>query len=258
MGRESNGLKDEGDALEYRNVSSAAISRVSEWFKHCAAGTRRLAQNRRALARVVLLAIAAILGILTVAKATGLLVAPFRAERIVRQAIISSAPETKALESHAAKSKLLAEDLKKKNLFWPPAPRENPVKAVMGIFGNEAYIDGQWYRVGAMIGDAKIVAIGADSVTTEWDGKKTVFYPINAEVPAPPGGPPPGGPPSGPQRPGPRPGPPGAERPDMAGAPPEPPPMQSPEGQKPPMGGEPQLSDEDKARMIEEMKKARQ
>ena len=217
------------------------------------AGARGLAQNKRARVPVVLLAIAAILGVLTAAKATGLLIASARAERIVRQAIIWSAPETKVLESQAAKSKLLAEDLKRQNLFCPPAPREHPVKAVLGIFGNEAYIDGQWYKVGARIGDAKIVAIGADSVTTEWDGKKTVFCPIDAEVP-----PPPGGPPSGPQRSPPRPGPPGAERADMVVAPPEPPPMQGPEGPRPPMGGEPQLSDEDRARMREEMEKARQ
>jgi hypothetical protein len=234
------------------------IDRISGWCSRCSACAKTLAPNKRARVRVALLAIAAILGVLTVAKATGFFIASARAERIVRQAIISSAPESKALESQAAKSKLLAEDLKKQNIFCPSAPRENPIKAVLGIFGNEAYIDGQWYKVGARIADAKIVAIGADSVTTEWDGKKTVFRPIEAEVPAPPGGPPPGSPPSGPQRPPPRPGPPGAERPDMAAAPPEPPPMHGPEGPRPPMPGEPQLSEEDRAKMREEMEKVRQ
>lgn len=238
MGEGLGSVECEGDALEHQNGFSMAISGILEWFSHRLMGTRRLVRNKRALVRMVLHTIVVLLGVLTVAKATSFLVASARAERIVKRAIIESAPETKVVQSQAARSKLLAEDLKKQNLFCPPSPREHPIKAVPGIFGDEAYIDGKWYKVGDRIGDAKIIAIGADSVTTEWDGKKTVFYPINAEVPASSDGPP-----SGPQRPPPRPGPPGAERTNIAGAPPEPPPMHGPEGPRPPMGGEVQLSE---------------
>jgi hypothetical protein len=43
-------------------------------------------------------------------------------------------------------------------------------------------IKDRWYKVGDNIGDAKITAIGPTSVTTEWDGKTKVFYPIQAVV----------------------------------------------------------------------------
>ena len=207
------------------------IDRISEWSNHRLTGAGWPVQNKRAFVPVVLLAIAGILGVLAVAKATGFYIASARAERIVRQATEWGRPDTNAVESYVARARLIAEDLKKKNIFWPSPPKEHPVKAVLGIFGDEAYIDGKWYKVGAKIGDAKILAIDAASVTTEWDGKKTVFQPIDAEV-----SPPPGGPQAEPPRPGPRPGPPGAERPDMVVAAPDAPPMHGPEGPNPPHG----------------------
>ena len=161
---------------------------------------RSLVQNKREHVRVVLLAIAVLSGVLAVAKVTGFFIASARAERIVKQATARSIPDPNIVESYVAKSKPIAEDLKKKNLFWP-TPKVHPVKAVLGIFGDEAYINGKWYKVGAKVGDAKILAIDAASVTTEWDGKKKVFYPIDAE-----GSPAPGGPKPRPGRPAPRPG----------------------------------------------------
>lgn len=227
------------------------IDGISEWSNHRLTSARGLVQNKGGFVPVVLLAIAGILGVLTVAKAAGFFIASARAERIVRQATLWSKPDPNAVESQVAKSKLIAEDLKKKNLFWPPPPKEHPVKAVLGIFGNEAYIDGKWYKVGAKVGDAKIVAIDAASVTTEWDGKKTVFRPIEAESAPAPGGPKPG-----PDRPAPPPGAKGEERADTVVIPPEAPPMPGPE-EKPGRESEPQLSDEDRAKMKEEMEKVR-
>lgn len=246
-------MKCERGVLEHRNLSSMTTDRISEWSNHHLTDARGLAQNKRALVPVVLLAIAVLLGVLTVAKATSFYIASARAERIVRQATEWGRPDTNAVDSHVARSRLIAEDLKKKNIFWPSPPREHPVKAVLGIFGDEAYIDGKWYKVGAKIGDAKILAIDAASVTTEWDGKKTVFQPIDAEVSPAPGGPKPG-----PERPAPRPGAAGGERPDRVVVQPEAPPMRGPEEERPGMGGEAQPSDEDMARMKEEMEKAKE
>lgn len=160
---------------------------------------RDLVQNKRELVPAVLLAIAVLSGVLTVTKVTGFFIASARAERIVKQATARSISDPNVVESYVAKSEPIAEDLKKENLFWP-TPKGHPVKAVLGIFGNEAYIDGKWYKVGDKVGDAKIVAIDAASVTTEWDGKKKIFYPIDAE-----GSPAPGGPKPRPERPASRP-----------------------------------------------------
>jgi hypothetical protein len=87
---------------------------------------------------------------------------------------------------HMAKGKATADGLKKKNLFAPPPPKRHPVTAVAGIFGNEVLINGNWYKVGDKIGDAKIVAIESTLVKIEWDGKVTTFAPISAITAAAP------------------------------------------------------------------------
>lgn len=219
---------------------------------------RGLVQNKRQLVPVVLLAIAVLLGVLTVAKATGFFIASARAERIVRQAIARSKPDPNVVERQVAKSKPVAEDLKKKNLFSPPPPKEHPVKAVLGIFGDEAFINGKWYKAGAKVGDAKIVAIGPASVTTEWDGKEKVFRPIDAEgTPAPEGK-------SRPGRPAPKPGGTKGGPADMVVVQSEAPPRRGPEG-GPGMRGGPggmrggfsEMSEADRERMRAQMQQAR-
>jgi hypothetical protein len=185
--------------MENEDLSSEKIDKISELSNNRLSSVREFLQNKRDFVPMVLLAIAVLSGILTVAKATGLFIASARAQRIVKQAAAWSKPDPNRVESQVARSKLIAEDLKEDNLFWP-SPKGHPVKAVLGIFGDEAYIDGKWYKVGATIRDAKIIAIDANSVTTEWKGNKQVFRPIDAD-----GSSAPGGPESGPDRPAPRP-----------------------------------------------------
>jgi hypothetical protein len=190
----------ESSAMEHKSMSSKEIEKPSKWSNFRLIRSMYLMQNKRKLVPVVLLAVAMLSGVLVVAKATGLFVASARAERIIKQATARSKPDPNLVESQIAKSRLIAEDLKQNNLFWP-SPKEHPVKAVLGILGDVAYINGRWYEVGAKVGDAKITAIDANSVTTEWDGKKQIFRPIDAG-----GSPSPGGPRSGPERPSPKPG----------------------------------------------------
>jgi len=188
--------------MEHEDLSSERLDKVSELSNHYSRSFRDFLQNKnkRELVPMILLAIAVLSGILVAVKVTGLFITSARAERIVRTAATWSKPDPNIVDSEVARSKLIAEDLKQDNLFWPE-PKGHPVKAVMGIFGDEAYIDGGWYKVGAKIKDAKIIAIDADSVTTEWKGKQQVFRPIDAgESPSL------GGPGSRPDRPAPRPG----------------------------------------------------
>lgn len=142
---------------------------------------RGLVQNKRELVPLTLLAIVALSGVLTVTKVMGFFIYLTEAENIVKQAVAQSESDPNVVKTIIAKDNPLVDKLKKNNLFSPPPPRENPVKAVLGIFDDEAYINGKWYKVGARIGDAKIVAIDTASVTTEWEGKKKVFYPVDAE-----------------------------------------------------------------------------
>jgi hypothetical protein len=162
-----------------------------------------LAQNKQKLIPIVLIGIAAFSGVTAIAKATGYIVARIKAEDIVQKAIDRSKPDSKVVERQVAKAKPIAEELKKKNLFSPPEPKQHPIKSVLGIFGDEALINNKWYKAGDKVGDAKIVAIGPTSVTTEWEGKEKVFRPIDASTAS---GPPGGGPKSRPSRPTPKPG----------------------------------------------------
>jgi len=191
-----------------------------------------LVQNKQKVLPIVLIGIAAFSGITALAKATGYFMASSRAERIVKEAIARSKPDPNVVESQIAKSKPIADDLKKKNLFSPPSPKQHPIKSVMGIFGNEAFINGKWYKAGAKVGDAKIVAIGPDSVTTEWDGKEKVFRPIDAS-----GASGPGGSKSRPGRPAPKPGGPGGGSADMVVVRSETPQGRGPGGRSGPRGG---------------------
>jgi hypothetical protein len=173
-----------------------------------------------------------------------------RVESIVKQAVTQSNSEPNVEKILIAKSNPLVDELKNNNLFSLPPPRENPAKAVLGIFGDEAYINGKWYKVGAKVGDVKIVAIDATSVTTEWDGKKEVFHPIDAG-----GSSAPSSPRSGPERPAPRPGATEVKRADMIVIQAEAPPSRSPKEGRPGMRSERQLSDLETAKMKEKMEK---
>jgi hypothetical protein len=71
-----------------------------------------------------------------------------------------------------------ADELKKKNLFIVIPPKQHPVGEVLGILGEEALINGQWYKVGDSVEDAKIVAIDPTKVRIAWNGQEKEFSPI--------------------------------------------------------------------------------
>jgi hypothetical protein len=137
-------------------------------------------QNRKELLSIVLFAISTFLGILILAKVAGFFAASAKAEGLVQNALTQGKPDPNEMQQHLAGSKAIADELKKKNLFAPPPPKQHPIKEVQGILGSEVLINGTWYKVGAKIGDAKIVAIEATQIKTEWDGKEQSFAPISA------------------------------------------------------------------------------
>jgi hypothetical protein len=150
-----------------------------------------------------LLAAAALLGVFTVAKVAGFCVQRGRMQAL--GTLAGSTGDPNRLKQSLGEAKKTVDSLKQNNLFIKAPPKQNPVKQVEGILGQEALIGGKWYKVGDKVADAKIVAIAATQVEVEWDGKKTSFSPIasvSAGPPAPraaPGGPPKKG--AGPQPP---------------------------------------------------------
>lgn len=149
-------------------------------------------KNKKEIVSVGLLGVSAVMVVLIAIKVTAFIAAPARAEDSVKKAVALSKLDNEEVEKHLAKSKEIADQLKKYNLFAPPPPKKHPVNEVFGILGDEALINGKWYKTGAKVGDATIVAIEPTLVRIEWDGNEKTFLPIDTK----------GASPSGPQRPG--------------------------------------------------------
>ncbi len=128
------------------------------------------------------------------------------------------------LQQRLSEARKTADRLKQKNLLIQAPPRTHPVKQVDGILGDEALIAGKWYKAGAKIGDAKILAVKPTEVQIEWDGKETAFAPMAAKA-GPPGGPPVPEPPKG-----------------TGPEPPKPPPVQVTKAEAPPPAAEDPLA----------------
>jgi hypothetical protein len=146
-------------------------------------------KEKKELVSVVLLVASAFLAVLILVKVTGFFATSARAESLVKKAIAQNETDPNDMDKYFAKYKVLADALKKNNLFVPPAQKQHPVNEVWGIFGNEVLIKDKWYKVGGTVGDAKIVAIGPTEVTIEWDGNKKTFAPIDAKGSSQPSGP---------------------------------------------------------------------
>ena len=139
-------------------------------------------KEKKEVISVVLLGVSGFLAVLILIKVGSFFAASARAERLVKMAVTQNNAGAKDMEKYFAESKAIATELKRENLFAPPPPKQHPVKEVWGIFGDEVLIKDKWYKVGDMVGDAKIVAIGPASVKIEWDGKEKAFAPIDAVV----------------------------------------------------------------------------
>ena len=145
--------------------------------------------GRSRLAAVLLLAVSAFAAILILTKVATLSAASARAEELVREAITNGKADAKTLEEQTAKSKALADELKRNNLFAPAPPKQHPVKGVSGILGNEVLINGRWYKVGDKIGNAKVACIEPTRVKIEWEGTQKIFTPMGESGSEEQGGP---------------------------------------------------------------------
>lgn len=135
-------------------------------------------KGKKGLAPRALLGVAALLAILTVVKLWDYHSASAEAHSIVGEAVDQDKADPNLVKKNLDGFKKIADAIKKKNLFFePPAPR-HPVSAVLGIMGEEALINDNWYKAGDKIGDAKVIAVEPTQVKIEWNGKETYFAPI--------------------------------------------------------------------------------
>lgn len=141
-------------------------------------------KEKKELVALVLLGVSAFAATMIVLVVIGFFCASARAEKVAQSAGTDNSWAAKQLQAQLSKAKTVAEELKKKNLFAPPPPKQHPVREVRGILGAEVLIADKWYKLGDMVGDAKIVAIEPTLARIEWDGKTTTFAPISAPSPA--------------------------------------------------------------------------
>jgi len=138
--------------------------------------------QKKELIPLVLFGASVVLAGLILMKTTSFFTALARAENTVKKATAQNNADANDMDKYFSKYKVLAEALKKNNLFVPPVAEQHPVKEVGGIFGNEVLIKDKWYKAGDTVGDAKIAAIGPTQVTIEWNGVEKVFLPFDAKI----------------------------------------------------------------------------
>ncbi len=125
----------------------------------------------------ILFAVAVLLGALMFLKIAGFFVSTSQARVRGAQADAARAG-IEDLKKLLAETKTVADELKKKNLFVLATPKQFPVSDVLGIMGQEALINGKWYKVGDSVAEAKIAAIEPTKVKIVWNGQEKEFAPI--------------------------------------------------------------------------------
>ena len=137
-------------------------------------------KSRKELLPKALLWFSAGLGVVIIINIAGFFVSCANASRTIENATAQSQCEPNDVKDSIEKYKVIANELKKKNLFIPPVPKKHPVNQVIGILGKEALINGKFYKVGDKIGDANVLAIEPARVKIKWDGKEKWFAPFDA------------------------------------------------------------------------------
>ncbi len=151
-------------------------------------------KEKKELVSIILLGSAAILAVLTCIWVTKYLLLSTKTENIILNAIKQSQRPQTEVEQVLADTQNLVASLRTNNLFAPPVIETpiteerviavNPINEITAILGNSAYINSSWYKAGDEVrgsgGNAKIIAIGLDSVTVEFNGMTEILKPINA------------------------------------------------------------------------------
>ena len=81
-------------------------------------------KEKKELVSVVLLCFSAVLAVSILVKVTGFFMASARAERIVTDAVAQNTEAADGIDKYFTKYKMLADALKKNNLFAPPVAKQ--------------------------------------------------------------------------------------------------------------------------------------
>lgn len=128
----------------------------------------------------VLASVCAVLLVLTFMKVVSFAADSASTTRLVRQITGEENPQDDKLEKYLAERKEMSAALKQRNLFVPSARPKQPV--CYGILGDKALMNEHWHRVGDTVDGAKIIEIGPEAVTVQWQDEKMELKPIQAKV----------------------------------------------------------------------------
>ncbi|UCG48645.1 MAG: hypothetical protein JSU94_02495, partial [Phycisphaerales bacterium] len=98
-------------------------------------------KEKKELVPIALLGFSVVLAGLIVVKVRGFVVTTTKAKESVDKAVSQDKSDANDMGKYLSKFKSAADALKKKNLFAPEPPKQNPVRSVLGIFGVEAFVN---------------------------------------------------------------------------------------------------------------------
>ncbi len=129
---------------------------------------------------MALLGVSGVMVLVMVMEAADFFATSARAEKIVAAAISGGDNDANLAKKFLEEEKQRVERLKKENPFAaPPAKPENPIKDV-DIFGDGAFVNGKFCRVGDKVGDAEILAIEPTFVRYRWQEKEYTLSPFDS------------------------------------------------------------------------------
>ena len=134
-------------------------------------------KDRKSFCSVLLLALALVL----LGGAAQQLVKLFGADSkdlgLTKKVLAQIKPDAEKTQKYLQDYKKAATELTAQNMFVPPPDVTEPTADCTAIFGDEAFIDNRWVKIGDRVGDAEIVALGPTSVTLLWQNREIMRAP---------------------------------------------------------------------------------
>jgi hypothetical protein len=167
------------DRIEDRSEKSQRIGFNNGSFNICEGIMKTdYLKNIKELVPKICIVFSVIFAVSMVVKGGSVLGDLSRARALVEDTAKESQGEIKVSEETSEATKAVVEQLRKKNLFSPVPEKKKAVEKVSGIFGDEALINGKWYKAGDKIEEAEILALEATLVRIKIDGVEKNFYPL--------------------------------------------------------------------------------
>jgi hypothetical protein len=126
-----------------------------------------------------------VLVVLTVTKVSAFMNSSVRIKNVVTAAKAKNGHDEETVKNLLAKSREVANELKKPNMLVTAPPKPKP-PVCFGIIGSSAIINGKQYKAGDKVGAAEIISVGTKEVVIKWDDKEMKLIPFDVNNASPP------------------------------------------------------------------------